>query len=221
MADFPSKVTTETSYPNSRSSQPGGSTLRGMAANFPTTMDMSFIRSIRAILMMAEIILGLIQWALIASAPYTLLAAFGWVMFVAVTLWILTTILFFLILFGGEQKLTFVPWRMVVGREEGKEDRGKRKRGQWNYSSLYAGLQGTISLSLCCVFGIRIFSHEIHRINSSKTRQIYCYEGKNGLCPSVQFFGAVVTIAYGASAFFAYLDWKGDGGNAANNTVPT
>lgn len=41
------------------------------------------------------------------------------------------------------------------------------------------------------------------------------------LFPCVQFFGAVVTIAYGASALFSYLDWKGDGGNAANTTVPT
>lgn len=48
------------------------------------------------------------------------MAAFGWVMFVAVTLWILTTILFLLILFGAQQKLTFVPWPMTVGRDEGR-----------------------------------------------------------------------------------------------------
>ncbi|KAM8891012.1 plasmolipin-like [Spinachia spinachia] len=187
MADFPSKVTTETSYPNSRSSQPGGSTLRGMAANFPTTMDMSFIRSIRAILMMAEIILGLIQWALIASAPYTLLAAFGWVMFVAVTLWILTTILFFLILFGGEQKLTFVPWRMVV--------------------MVYHAAATVLYLSAFLA-------------NAASVRPWRSTSYYNHMAAAA-FFGAVVTIAYGASAFFAYLDWKGDGGNAANNTVPT
>lgn len=39
--------------------------------------------------------------------------------------------------------------------------------------------------------------------------------------PSLQFFGAAVTLVYAASAFFSYLDWKGDGGNAATNTVPT
>lgn len=38
---------------------------------------------------------------------------------------------------------------------------------------------------------------------------------------SAQFFGAVVTVAYGASTFFSYLDWKGDRANAATNTVPT
>lgn len=35
-----------------------------------------------------------------------------------------------------------------------------------------------------------------------------------------QFFGIVVTLTYSASAFFAYLDWRGDGGNAATSTVP-
>lgn len=38
---------------------------------------------------------------------------------------------------------------------------------------------------------------------------------------SAQFFGALTTIAYGGSAFFSYLDWRGDGGNAATSTVPT
>lgn len=56
MADFPSKVTTETSSPNSQSSQQGGNSLRGLAANVTIMMDMSFIRSIPAVLMMAEIV---------------------------------------------------------------------------------------------------------------------------------------------------------------------
>lgn len=56
MADFPSKVTTETSSPNSRSSQPGGSSLRALAAGLATPLHSSFIRSIRAVLMMAEIV---------------------------------------------------------------------------------------------------------------------------------------------------------------------
>ncbi|GLD60653.1 plasmolipin [Lates japonicus] len=55
MADFPSKVTTETSSPNSQRSQQGGNSLRGLTANVTTMMDMSFIRSIPGILMIAEI----------------------------------------------------------------------------------------------------------------------------------------------------------------------
>uniref|UniRef100_A0AAQ4Q527 Plasmolipin n=1 Tax=Gasterosteus aculeatus aculeatus TaxID=481459 RepID=A0AAQ4Q527_GASAC len=175
MADFPSKVTTETTA--------SGRWPPALA----TPLHSSFIRSIRAVLMMAEIVcnrfLGLIQCSLIASTPYTLLAAFGWVMFVAVTLWILTTILFLLILFGAQQKLTFVPWA---------------HDGMWATVLYLSALPGQR--------GVR-----------AAWRFTYFYNHM----PAAAFFGAVVTIAYGASAFFSYLDWKGDGGNAANTTVPT
>ncbi|XP_040019176.1 plasmolipin [Gasterosteus aculeatus] len=187
MADFPSKVTTETSSPNSRSSQPGGSSLRALAAGLATPLHSSFIRSIRAVLMMAEIILGLIQWSLIASAPYTLVAAFGWVMFVAVTLWILTTILFLLILFGAQQKLTFVPWPMTV----------------------------MVYHSAATVLYLSAFLANAASVQPWRITYFYNHMA------AAAFFGAVVTIAYGASALFSYLDWKGDGGNAANTTVPT
>lgn len=53
MEDFPSKVTTETSSPHS---QQGGNSLGGLATQVTTMMDISFIRSIPAILMMAEIV---------------------------------------------------------------------------------------------------------------------------------------------------------------------
>ncbi|TNN00963.1 hypothetical protein fugu_012209 [Takifugu bimaculatus] len=86
MADFPSKVSTETSSPHSQ----GGNSFRGVTG----MMDMSFLRSIVAILMIIEIVLGMIHWALIASTPYVHAAAYGWVMFVAVTLWLLTIGLF-------------------------------------------------------------------------------------------------------------------------------
>ncbi|XP_042267241.1 plasmolipin [Thunnus maccoyii] len=187
MADFPSKVTTETSSPNSQSSQHGGNSLRGLAANVTTMMDMTFIRSIPAILMMAEIFLGLLQWALIASARYTLLPAYGWVMFVAVTLWILTTILFFMILFRTQQKLTAIPWPLTV--------------------MVYQGAATVLYLT-----AFLANAASVHPLFNS-----YFY----GHLAAAAFFGALVTLAYGASAFFSYLDWKGDGGNAATNTVPT
>ncbi|XP_044047968.1 plasmolipin [Siniperca chuatsi] len=187
MADFPSKVTTETSSPHSQNSQQGGNSLRGLAANVTTMMDMSFIRSIPAILMMAEIFLGLLQWALIASTHYTLVPANGWVMFVAVTLWILTTILFCMILFGAQRKLTTVPWPLTV--------------------MVYHG--GATVLSLTAFLANAASVHPFHFG--------YFY----GHMAAAAFFGAVVTLAYGASAFFSYLDWKGDGGNAATSTVPT
>ncbi|XP_031159707.1 plasmolipin [Sander lucioperca] len=187
MADFPSKVTTETSSPHSQSSQQGGNSLQGLAANITTMMDRSFIRSIPAILMIVEIVLGLLHWALIASAPYTVLPAYGWVMFVAVTLWILTTILFFMILFGAQQKLTSVPWPVTV-------------------MVYFAGATVLyLTAFLANAASVHPFYHTIYY----------------GQMAAASFFGAVVTLAYGASAFFSYLTWKGDGGNAATNTVPT
>ncbi|XP_034733982.1 plasmolipin [Etheostoma cragini] len=187
MADFPSKVTTETSSPHSQSSQQGGNSLQGLAANFTTRMDMSFIRSIPAILMIVEIVLGLLQWALIAGAPYTLLPAYGWVMFVAVTLWILTTILFFMILFDGRQKLTFIPWPLAV---------------------------------MVYFAGATVLYLTAFLANAASVQPFY-FTVFYGQMAAAAFFGAVVTVAYWASAFFSYLAWKGDGGNAATNTVPT
>ncbi|AWP08861.1 Hypothetical protein SMAX5B_017817 [Scophthalmus maximus] len=186
MADFPSKVATETSSPNSQSAQQGGNSLRGLAANLTSLADVSFIRSIPALLMVAEILLGLLHWALIASAPYTLVPAYGWVMFVAVTLWILTTILFFMILFGAQRKLTAVPWPLTV--------------------MAYNGIAAVVYLSAFLA-------------NAASVRP-YIGTYYYGTMAAAAFFGAVVTLAYGASAFFAYLDWKGDGGNAATSTVP-
>ncbi|KAI4825713.1 hypothetical protein KUCAC02_021384 [Chaenocephalus aceratus] len=187
MADFPSKVTTETSSTPTQSSQQGGNSLRGLTASVTNIMDMSFIRSIPAILMMVEICLGLIHWALIASTPYTTIPAYGWVMFVAVTLWILTTILFLMILFSAQQEITFIPWPLTV----------------MVYNAAATVLYLTAFLT------------------NASTVHPFQYFNFDGHLGAAAFFGAVVTVAYGASAFFSYLDWKGDGGNAATNTVPT
>ncbi|CAG5958389.1 unnamed protein product [Menidia menidia] len=186
MADFPSKVTTETSAGGSQSQQPGGNSLRGVAANVTSKMDMSFIRSIPAILMMAEIFVGLLHWALIASTPYTAHPTYGWVMFVAVTLWILTTILFLIILFSVTRRLAFVPWLMTV----------------MAYNGVATVLYVTAFLA-----------------NAATVNHFYWpfYQHMG----AAAFFGAVACVLYGASAFFSYLDWKGDGGNAATSTVPT
>ncbi|XP_026222370.1 plasmolipin [Anabas testudineus] len=185
MADFPSKVTTETGSPQSQSSQQGGNSLRGLAADITVMMDMSFIQSISAFLMIAEIILGLIHWALIASVP-VLIPAYGWVMFVAVTLWIITVILFFLILFGTQRHLPSVPWPLTV--------------------MLYHAIATVLYLTAFLANAATVHHY-----------RYYFY----GHMAAAAFFGASVTITYGSSAFFSYLDWKGDGGNAASTTVPT
>ncbi|XP_075998697.1 plasmolipin [Genypterus blacodes] len=187
MADFPSKVTTETSSPQAQGSQQGGNSLRGLASDVTNKMDMSFIRSVPAVLMIAEIVLGLLHWALIASARYTLVPANGWVMFVAVTLWILTTILFCMILFGAIGKLPSVPWTLTV--------------------MVYHGVATILYLTAFLANAISVAPY-------------YGYFSY-GLMGGAAFFAAAVTIAYGASAYFSYMDWRGDGGNAATSTVPT
>lgn len=183
MADFPSKVTTETS---AHQSQQSDNSLRGLTASVTNRMDISFIRSIPAILMTAEIFLGMIHWALIASTNYTRVPAYGWVMFVAVTFWILTTILFFVILFCVQLKITFIPWPLTV--------------------MVYHGVATVLYLTafLTNAASVKHLSTSFYNHTAAAS-----------------FFGAVVTVVYGISTFFFYLDWRGNGGNAATSTVPT
>lgn len=61
-------------------------------------------------------LLGMLHWALIASTLFVHTAAYGWVMFVAVTLWILTTLLFLLFLFSCHRHVSFIPWPLTVGK---------------------------------------------------------------------------------------------------------
>ncbi|XP_023675525.1 plasmolipin-like [Paramormyrops kingsleyae] len=111
MADFPGKVNTETSTPSSHGA--GGGRVLGFASRY-VSMDMLFIRTIPAILMLVEIVLGLLVWALISSTQQTLISAYGWVMFVSVILWILTIVLFWILFLGLQHKLNLVPWQLVV-----------------------------------------------------------------------------------------------------------
>ncbi|KAH0501640.1 Plasmolipin [Microtus ochrogaster] len=59
-------------------------------------------------------VLGLLVWALIADTPYHLYPAYGWVMFVAVFLWLLTIVFFIIYLFQLHMKLYMVPWPLVL-----------------------------------------------------------------------------------------------------------
>ncbi|XP_060248182.1 plasmolipin isoform X2 [Meriones unguiculatus] len=59
-------------------------------------------------------VLGLLVWALIADTPYHLYPAYGWVMFVAVFLWLVTIVFFIIYLFQLHMKLYMVPWPLVL-----------------------------------------------------------------------------------------------------------
>ncbi|XP_066440583.1 CKLF-like MARVEL transmembrane domain-containing protein 8 isoform X1 [Eleutherodactylus coqui] len=75
--------------------------------------DRSFLRSAPGALLLAEIVFGLLVWALIAGSEYFIYPAFGWVMFVAVFYWVLTVFLFIIYVTRANTKITRVPWTLV------------------------------------------------------------------------------------------------------------
>ncbi|XP_003215714.1 CKLF-like MARVEL transmembrane domain-containing protein 8 isoform X1 [Anolis carolinensis] len=99
-------------------SPPVTTTASSFSASFPSgssslAYDKEFLRTPPGILMVAEIILGLLVWTLIAGTEYFLYPVFGWVMFVAVFYWVLT--LFFLIIYMTMTytRIPQVPWTTV------------------------------------------------------------------------------------------------------------
>lgn len=104
MAEFPSKVSTRTSSP----AQGAGVSVSALRP------DLGFVRSILGALMLLQLVLGLLVWALIADTPHHLYPAYGWVMFVAVFLWLVTIVFFVLYLFQLHMKLYRVPWPLVL-----------------------------------------------------------------------------------------------------------
>ncbi|KAK9958937.1 hypothetical protein ABG768_011033 [Culter alburnus] len=103
MADFPGKVSTQTS-----SQEPQRS------FGIPSSVDMNFIKSIPGILLLAEIVVGLLVWALIASTSHSSEAVYGWVLFVSVTLWLLSIALLVVLLLRFHQSLPSIPWPLVL-----------------------------------------------------------------------------------------------------------
>uniref|UniRef100_A0A3Q2WR20 Plasmolipin n=1 Tax=Haplochromis burtoni TaxID=8153 RepID=A0A3Q2WR20_HAPBU len=155
MADFPSKVTTETSVPNSQNSH-GGNSIRGLPGSISSRVDFSFIRSIPAMLMIAEIVCNqLNDYSSICPALCSVYVA------------------------GRRRVIVMVYFSAAT--------------------VLYLTAFITNAAYVTPFHGLYIYGH----------------------LAAAAFFGAVVTLVYAASAFFSYLDWKGDGGNAATNTVPT
>ncbi|XP_062403712.1 plasmolipin [Sardina pilchardus] len=176
MADFPGSVNTHTS---AAAASPQGT--------ITMAVDVSFVRTVPAILMMVETAAGLLVWSLIASIHYTFVPALGWVMFVSVTLWILTIVLFCMLLLGIHHKLSFVPWPLTI----------------LVYDGVATVLYITAFITTCVVTGS------------------YYWFGATGHLIGAAIFACIVTGAYGASTFFSYMTWKGNGnGNAAGSTVP-
>ncbi|XP_069814731.1 CKLF-like MARVEL transmembrane domain-containing protein 8 [Dendropsophus ebraccatus] len=75
--------------------------------------DSTFLRSPSGVLLLAEIVFGLLVWALIAGSEYFLFPGLGWVMFVAVFYWVLTAFLFIIYVTRAQTRITKVPWTLV------------------------------------------------------------------------------------------------------------
>ncbi|KAF4091598.1 hypothetical protein AMELA_G00038690 [Ameiurus melas] len=174
MADFPGMVNTQTSSQTSH------------ASVMNAFVDLNFIKSLPGILLLVEIVFGLLVWALVSSIAYWVLHAYGWVLFVSITLWILSILLFIILFLGMRRKFPSIPWSIVLLVFYGVA------------AILYftAFLADTIAIT---AFGE---SHHIDHVAAAA------------------FFAIFVTMAYSASTAFAYMEWKGDGGNAAMTTVP-
>ncbi|KAK3549198.1 hypothetical protein QTP70_034199, partial [Hemibagrus guttatus] len=130
-------------------------------------------------------IFGLLVWALISSAVYWLVPAYGWVLFVSITLWILSVVLYVMLILGMRQKLSSIPWPLVL----------LVFYGVASVLYLTAFLANAISVNH---FGGYTFNHMV----------------------ASAFFSSFVMGIYIASTIFAFMEWKGDGGNAAMATVP-
>ncbi|XP_075621951.1 plasmolipin [Balearica regulorum gibbericeps] len=85
----------------------------GSAAALPA-LDGAFLRSPLGGLMVAQFVLGLLVWALIADTTYHLHAAYGWVMFVSIFFWIVTLLFFMTYLLQLQLKFYVIPWPLVL-----------------------------------------------------------------------------------------------------------
>ncbi|MCI4379187.1 hypothetical protein PGIGA_G00225140 [Pangasianodon gigas] len=177
MADFPGKVNTQTSLPQLQT---------GPVHVMNASVDFNFIKSMPGILVVVEIIFGLLVWTLISSAAYWVVPAYGWVLFVSITLWILTVVLFIMLILGMRRKLSSIPWPLAL-------------------------------LVFYAVASILYFTAFL-----ANTVSITVFEGGYNFdhMAASAFFAIFVTVAYSANTAFAYMEWKGDGGNAAMTTVP-
>lgn len=172
MAEFPAKVSTQTSTPDASS---GG--------GFWPKPDLTFIMSIPGILMMVELVLGLLVWALIADTNYAAVPAYGWVMFVAIFCWLLTLILFIIIFLQLQRRIPVVPWPLTV----------------FIYHAAATVLY--ITGFITCAASVRAY---------------YYTTGDYNRRAAASFFAALVMVAYGASTFFSFNEWKGTRSNAAS-----
>ncbi|XP_028665192.1 plasmolipin [Erpetoichthys calabaricus] len=177
METFPAKVNTETSSPPPSSSSSSRVTVANIQVN------LLFLRSLTGILIILEIALGLLVWALIAGSWYTASPGFGWVMFVSILLWILTIFLFGIYFTDTQEKVPAVPWTLTIM--------------SFNVASTVLYITAFI-------------------VNAASVKYSVSWQDYNSKAAAA-FFACLTMIAYGASAFLSFLNWRGSGSNAATS----
>ncbi|XP_012999464.1 CKLF-like MARVEL transmembrane domain-containing protein 8 isoform X1 [Cavia porcellus] len=146
-------------------------TTSSFAENFSTTSssfayDREFLRTLPGLLIVAEIVLGLLVWTLIAGTEYFRVPAFGWVMFVAVFYWVLTV--FFLIIYitMTYTRIPQVPWTTVGSKRRAaapyslQKEQPATSSGILCYprSSVFASAQTFPGTVVCARGALRPFS---------------------------------------------------------------
>ncbi|XP_034885635.1 plasmolipin-like, partial [Mirounga leonina] len=102
-AEFATKMSTQSSCP-----------WQGAGASVsPLRPDLGFLCSRLHVLALLQQVLGRLVWALIAQR-YHLYLAYGWVMFIAVFLWLVTIVFYILCLFQLHVRLYMVPRPLVL-----------------------------------------------------------------------------------------------------------
>ncbi|XP_012588663.1 PREDICTED: plasmolipin isoform X2 [Condylura cristata] len=188
--------------------------------------------------LMEELVVGLLVWALIADTPYHLYPAYGWVMFVAVFLWLVTIVFFILYLFQLHMKLYMVPWplvsdpenscswglRLSAGREareahDCKTSKPGTRRHCLGFKDFFKPRKSRGNLMIfnvsATVFYITAFiaCAAVVELTSLKGSRPYNQRA------AASFFSCLVMIAYGLSAFFSFQAWRGVGSNAATSQM--
>ncbi|XP_048828630.1 CKLF-like MARVEL transmembrane domain-containing protein 8 [Brienomyrus brachyistius] len=105
-------VTTETSSANLQrisSSQNASSIFSGIQIS----PDIAFLKTIPAMLMLVEIVLGLLVWSLVASL-YHIPPVLVWVIIITLLVWISTILLFLIYFFGVPSQFSSVPWLTLL-----------------------------------------------------------------------------------------------------------
>ncbi|XP_076774137.1 CKLF-like MARVEL transmembrane domain-containing protein 8 isoform X1 [Arvicanthis niloticus] len=183
-------------------------TTSSFAENFSTTSssfayDREFLRTPPGLLIVAEIVLGLLVWTLIAGTEYFRVPAFGWVMFVAVFYWVLTV--FFLIVYitMTYTRIPQVPWTTVLSTWFPSHTRVR-------FPPVVRPLPSTVcpsSQGLCfnsSAFVLYLSAAIVDASSVSPEKEGYNF---NSWAAS-SFFAFLVTICYAGNTYFSFIAWR-------------